>query len=61
MKDVLDLKIAYQPPTDTYDAVKEVTVKLVAVDDYFAESRTLTVWIQIERAFTPGPRVTWKW
>lgn len=60
MKDLIKLKVAYQPPTAVYDQVKEVSFKVIAVDDYFAESRPLMVWIQVERAFTPGPRVTWK-
>ena len=59
MKDLINLQVAYQPPTTAFDAVKEVTFKAIAVDDYFAESRPLMVWIQVERAFTPGPRVTW--
>jgi len=42
MKDLLNLQIAYQPPTAAFDAVKEFTFKAIAVDDYFAES---SLWI----------------
>ena len=58
MKDLQELKVAYQPPTAVFDEVKETLFRVVAVDDYFAESRPLVVWVQIERAFTPGPRYT---
>ena len=58
MQDLIDLKIAYQPPTTSFDEIVEVTFELVAVDPFFAESRNLKVWVQIERQYTNGPRVS---
>ena len=60
MKDLMELKVAYQPPTTAFTHIEEVTFNVVAVDPFFAESRSIKVWIQIERQYTDGPRVTWK-
>ena len=60
MKDLMELKVAYQPPTTAFAHIEEVTFNVVAVDPFFAESRSIKVWIQIERQYTDGPRVTWK-
>ena len=59
MKDLKELKIAFQPPTTAYSEIRELTFTVVAIDEFFAESRAIKVWIQIERQYTDAPRVTW--
>ena len=41
MKDLRELKVAFQPPTTAYNEIRELTFTVVAIDQFFAESRAI--------------------
>ena len=51
MKDLRELKVAFQPPTTAYNEIRELTFTVVAIDQFFAESRAIKARNQNDEIF----------
>ncbi|XP_051866646.1 FRAS1-related extracellular matrix protein 1b [Pristis pectinata] len=58
-QDLYEMKIAYQPPNNSYPERQNYEVEFKAIDTFFMASASIIVHFSIRTADTNAPRVSW--